>query len=158
MKKRKLKKLAKLISNQQQTDNLYSKKTNSIVMEKKEEMQRCSFDKEVSDRFFNFIYNIIKLKSYIDINIFDSCISISGDLSQSTSNKNQDFYINIMIDKEGFRLNRISYCDDTLFDRIRPAMIEKDKIVSKEIINDIMDDIMVKTNLSRENNLDELLK
>lgn len=158
MKKKKLKKLAKLISNQQQTDNLYSKKTNSIVMEKKDEIQRCPFDREVSDRFFNFICNIIKLKSHIDINISDSYISISGDLSQSTSNKNQDFYVNIMIDKDGFRLNRISYYDDTLFNRIRPAMIEKDKIVSKEIINDIMDDIMVKTNLSRENNLDELLK
>lgn len=158
MKKRKLKKLAKLISNQQQTNNLYSKKPNSIDMEKKDEMQRCSFDKEVSDRFFNFICNIIKLKSYIDINIFDSCISISGDLSQSTINKNQDFYVNIMIDKDGFRLGRISYCDNTLFDRIRPAMIEKDNIVSKELINTIMDDIMVKTNLSRENNLDELLK
>jgi len=70
--------------------------------------------------------------------------------------------LEVIIDMRGFRINRgwssrVSYKDDKIFQRLLPDVIEKQKIINKENINEMIDDIMVLTKLSRENNLDELL-
>ena len=110
----------------------------------------------------------MKLKTYLSIDIYDEHISINGDLDRTTPNSSMSKYnsedvIEIRVDKAGFRFRRsygnyLSYVDDQMLGKLKPMLIEKNKVISKEIILDTIDDIMVKTNLSRENNLDELLK
>jgi hypothetical protein len=169
MKTKKIKKLAKLIFNEVEGMNRKKRYASDTIHIKEEVSQsNCEYDKEVSDKFFNFVCNLMKLKTYLSIDIYDEHISINGDLDRTTPNSSMSKYnnedvIEIRVDKAGFRVRRsygnyLSYVDDQMLGKLKPMLIEKNKVISKEIILDTIDDIMVKTNLSRENNLDELLK
>jgi hypothetical protein len=168
MKTKKLKKISKFIFNEVEKRNKKQRLNEATPLVESRTHSYCEYDKEVSDKFFNFVCNLIKLKNHLSIELFDEYIGISGDLDrvkyQSSPNKyvSEDI-IEIRIDKDGFRLRRsysnyLNYLDSEMFQRLKPRLVEKNKIVSKEMIIDIIDDVMVKTNLSRENNLDELLK
>lgn len=169
MKSKKLKKLARLIYDE--VDNQRRINDSKLIVKESESgagYVYCEYDEEVSDKFFTFINNILRLKSHLQIDVNDSSINIYGDLSRSYSNYSsnktiQEDNIEVRIDSKGFRIRRnynnyISYLDSNILEKLKPCLLQKNKIISKEIINDIIDDIMVKTNLSRENNLDELLK
>jgi hypothetical protein len=169
MKTKKIKKLAKFIFNEVEGMNRKKRyESDAIPMKENVSQSNCEYDKEVSDKFFNFVCNLMKLKTYLSIDIYDEHISINGDLdrvkySNSISKYNSEDIIEIKIDKTGFRVRRsygnyLNYLDSEMLEKLKPMLVEKNKIVSKEMIIDIIDDIMVKTNLSRENNLDELLK
>jgi hypothetical protein len=169
MKAKKLKKLAKLIFNEVEENNR-KQRLKSDIMPVSESYTHtyCEYDQEVSDKFFNFVCNLIKLKNHLSIEIYEDYINIGGDLdrvkySNSPSKYNSEDIIEVKIDKNGFRVRRsygnyLNYLDGEMLEKLKPMLVEKNKIISKEIIIDIIDDIMVKTNLSRENNLDELLK
>jgi CRISPR/Cas system endoribonuclease Cas6 (RAMP superfamily) len=83
---------------------------------------------------------------------------------KSTSNRSiKEEHIEISISSEGFRLRRnydnyISFRDENFLEILKPHLVERYKKISKENIKEIIDDVMIITNLSRENNLDELLK
>jgi hypothetical protein len=169
MKTKKIKKLAKLIFNEVEENNRKQRlKSELIPIAESYTHTYCEYDKEVSDKFFNFVCNLMKLKTYLSIDIYEDYINIGGDLdrvnySNSISKYNSEDIIEIKIDKTGFRFRRsygnyLNYLDSEMLEKLKPMLVEKNKIVSKEMIIDIIDDIMVKTNLSRENNLDELLK
>jgi len=169
MKTKKIKKLAKFIFNEVEGMNRKKRYASDTIPMKEEVSQsNCEYDKEVSDKFFNFVCNLMKLKTYLSIDIYDEHISINGDLDRTTPNSSMSKYnnedvIEIRVDKAGFRVRRsygnyLSYSDNQMLEKLKPMLIEKNKVISKQIILDTIDDIMVKTNLSRENNLDELLK
>jgi hypothetical protein len=169
MKKKKLKKLAKFIFNE--VEGMNNRKRTSELMPIKEEISQsyCEYDQEVSDKFFNFICNLMKLKSHLSIEIYDGYITLYGDLdrvnysSSPTKYSSNEDTIEVKVDRTGFRIRRsygnyLNYFDDQMLEKLKPMLIEKNKVISKDIVLDIIDDTMVKTNLSRENNLDELLK
>jgi hypothetical protein len=169
MKTKKFKKLAKLIFDEVEENNRKNRYLSDTIPMKEEVSQsNCEYDKEVSDKFFNFVCNLMKLKTYLSIYIYDEHISINGDLDRATPNSSMSKYnnedvIEIRVDKTGFRVRRsygnyLNYLDSDMLEKLKPMLIEKNKVISKQIILDTIDDIMVKTNLSRENNLDELLK
>jgi hypothetical protein len=169
MKTKKFKKLAKLIFDEVEENNR-KQRSKSELMPVTESYTHtyCEYDQEVSDKFFNFVSNLIKLKNHLSIEICEDSIYIGGDLDRVTYSNtptkyNSEDIIEVKIDKTGFRVRRsygnyLNYLDSEMLEKLKPVLVEKNKIVSKEMIIDIIDDIMVKTNLSRENNLDELLK
>lgn len=167
MKEKKLKKLAKLIHKEIRSNDYakVSKEPESYIHES---------DEETSDKFFNFVCNLLKLQGKLIINVTSEQININGDLDQfkpksshhqnnnSSLLKAEPSDLEVIINMRGFRINRgwssrVSYKDDKIFQRLLPDVIEKQKIINKENINEMIDDIMVLTKLSRENNLDELL-
>lgn len=141
----------------------------------KEELQPMSlnynsYDEEVSKKFKNFVLNILKVKDKIRIEVSRDCIYINGDLdsvrtSSSQQNKyavNSEDVIDIRITKDGFSFCRrygqtFSFEDKSIYDELKDQILEKSKKLNKEILIDMIDDIMVKTNLSRSSNLDEIL-
>jgi hypothetical protein len=127
----------------------------------------CDYDEEISNKVSNFILNLIKLQSKLNLDFNENCINIHCDLTQfmkSTSNRSiKEEHIEISISSEGFRLRRnydnyISFRDENFLEILKPHLVERYKKISKENIKEIIDDVMIITNLSRENNLDELLK
>jgi hypothetical protein len=128
-----------------------------------------SYDEEVSKKFKNFVLNIIKLKDRIRIEVSKDCIYINGNLGifrtsnyQHTKSVPINDAIEIRINKEGFSFCRnyeqtFSFEDKFIYDEIKDQIIEKSKKLNKEILIDMIDDIMVMTNLSRSSNLDEIL-
>ena len=160
MKKKKIKKLAKLIFFE--ASKLESKNT-SIKLK---EIGGIEYDKDVSDRFYNFISNLVKLRNILRIEVNNDFISIYGDLNTNTTKSNspvKENRIEIRITRDGFTLSKDyaqqhNYQDTTMLDRIRPKVIDIFKSSTKESILGIMDEVIVSTGLSRENNLDEILK
>lgn len=137
----------------------------------KEDMEREGFfidyDKETSDKFYNFMINLVRLRDRLSIYIGTDSISISGDIEYDTPSsqvkrKLEDF-IEIKVDKNGFKLfrssvtnNHLYFKDENILEKLLPAVIEKNKSISKSMAMEIIDDIMTKTNLSRESNLEKL--
>jgi hypothetical protein len=169
MKTKKFKKLAKLIFDEVEENNRKQRlKSELMPVTESYTHTYCEYDQEVSDKFFNFVCNLIKLKSHLSIEICEDSINIGGDLDRVTYSNtptkyNSEDIIEVKIDKTGFRVRRsygnyLNYLDSEMLQKLKPMLVEKNKIISKQIILDTIDDIMVKTNLSRENNLDELLK
>ena len=168
MKTKKLKKISKFIFNEVEKRNKKQRLNEVTPMVESYAHTYHEYEQEVSDKFFNFVCNLVKLKNHLTIEIYEDSINIGGDLdrikySNSPNKYNSEDVIEIKIDKTGFRVRRaysnyINYLDGEMLQKLKPMLIEKSKMVSKEMIIDIIDDVMVKTNLSRENNLDELLK
>ena len=129
-----------------------------------------SYDESVSKKFKNFVLNLIKVKDKIRIEVTKDCIYMNGDLDSIRTNYNQankyavasEDVIDIRITKEGFSLCRrygqsFSFEDNQMYEQLKEQILDKSKEMNKEIIIDMIDDIMLKTNLNRESNLDQIL-
>jgi len=160
MKKKKLKKIAKLIY--QEVNSRESK-----IRTSETEQFQFEYDEHISEKVYNFILNLVRLESKINIEIKNEYISLYCNLSQfksyNTKNPTKDEYLEVFISKSGFKIiknhqNQICFSDSSIFEKIKPSLIERYKKVSKENVCDIINDTLILTNLSRENNLDEILK
>jgi len=164
MKKKNLKKIANLISNE--INNNYPVKSS-------EEEYRSDYDPEVSEKFRKLVLNIIQYKENIVINIIDNRFSISTNDVNVIKNSympksknlnkvyNEDDYLEIMVDEKGFYINlgyrkRSRYADDKMFKDLSPAIRERLKEINFENFDDIWSDVMKKSGVIRDNNLDEL--
>ena len=176
MKSKKIKKLSKLIVSEanlqrekRQTKVRYESPT--PIAEEPTNIRYITNDPKISLKFFNFILNLIKIKDRISFKINENSINIYGDMNElstpSTQSKSRlkskEDDIRIEINPNGFLFsqnysNEIAFADTTMLQKIKPILIKKDKEVSIEIASNFIDDIMVKSNLSRDNNLDEILK
>jgi hypothetical protein len=171
MKSKKIKKLAKLIYQEMST---HKEVYEPISKSKDSDTYLHEADQETSDKFFNFMCNLLKLQGRLNINISSDYITISGDLDQFiTTNSPGGTTLNhhtikasneleAHVSRDGFFLSRgwssrAKYKDNKIFDRLLPIALERQKEINKEVISDLIDDIMVITKLSRENNLEELL-
>lgn len=162
MKNKKAKKLAKFIFNEVKR---YENENTKCVQS--EDLQVCDYDADVSEKFFEFVCNLVKLQGKIDISINSESISLCGDLSQfknsnSNSKSYKDDYIDIRVTKKGFKIiksyeTNIHYEDTSIFDRLKPILIDEYRNSSKDKMSTIIDDIMVLTKLSRDSNLDKIL-
>lgn len=170
MKKKEIKKIAKkIVELVKESDNKKSIKKQyldePIPSREEPDFGYCEHDEGVSQKFSKFVLNLIKIKDKVNINLYESGFDIFCDLNKfKTSNKqyNTENTFDIRIDKIGFRIRRnysnwTSYKDATLFDSIKDQIIEKNQIVSKGLIFETIDDLTVELNLSRENNLEEIL-
>ena len=165
MKTKKLKKLAKFTFEEVEKSRIEREARYSL---KEESLHNhiCEYDKAVSNKISNFILNLIKLNSKISIDYQPNYINIHCNLSQfrkyNSNVPTKEESIDIKIDQNGFKVrkdyeNPISYQDPNFLESIRPLLLEKIQKISKESIFEVMDDVLVLTKLSRENNLDEIL-
>lgn len=136
-------------------------------------------DDETRSKITKFAINLINLKD-IRVGISSNDISIEGEInggpSKATfttnqlpttgriSNSRRSDYISMRITKDkGFTMNT-SYTTnfyfkcESLYDDIKPLVVEKIKEVAKSELMDVMDEILLSTGLARQNNLDELIK
>ena len=125
-------------------------------------MDYCDYDEKVSEKFFKFISNLIKVKDKITIGFYDDTISIYCDLNRNNNNLQTEKNFEIRIDEIGFKMRRnygtyLGFNDPNFLEKIKPAIIERNKIISKEKIIETINDLMMELNLNRENNLEEIL-
>lgn len=173
-KQKKLQKIAKFLYDEfRQTEKV--RYENEAMLKEAEiiSLNIMEYDEKVSERFKNFILNLIKLKDKIRINITETDIRISGNLDPNYSNYNNivsmpglktsnEDYVDIRISHQDFTMSRnysqpITYKDPNMFSVLVDKIKEKSQEVNKDIIIDMIDDIMVRNNLSRESNLNEIL-
>jgi hypothetical protein len=164
MKKREIKKLAKKIFGH--AKEFERKKYNSeecSIKEVSESIEYCPYDEKISEKFFKFVTNLVKIKDKLSIDYYREGINIFCDLNRYKSNKyTTESNFEIRIDKEGFRLRRdygsyLSFTDITFLEKIKPVIKEKNEIVTREKIVETVEDLTIELGLSRENNLDEIL-
>ena len=171
MKKKKLKKLAKFIHKLQlEEKELKSKwvtKDDGIYAKSPEpepdRTHQCECDPEVVNKMFTLITGLIRFKDKINFNINDDSIVIYGNLEQFKTTKNNiEDYIEITVNKEGFRVSRrysnLRFKEPNLFDKLLPILMDLNQSVSGMLLEEMVDDVMVITKLSRDSNLEELLK
>lgn len=132
------------------------------------------YDQKVSEKFKNFVLNLTKLKDKIRIGLSENHIQISGNLDPNYNhynsmvsgpgikNSSSEDYIEIRITDKDFTVSRnysqpITYKDSNMLNDLVSKIKEKSQEVNKDIIIDMIDDIMVRNNLSRESNLNEIL-
>lgn len=162
MKKKKISKLAKLLHNESRKILQPECKMSEPAVQSCINM--CDYDEQTSNNFYEFVLSISTLNEFINFDINDLYISINGDISRvNNKTSNKEDYLNIKIDKQGFSIQRsynvyLSFKDEYIFDKIKPMLIKRYKESSKDNLFTIIDDVIVKTNLSRGKNLDELLK
>lgn len=163
MKKKKLKKIVR--------DVFYDferTKSEEIKIKELNQLNICEYDKEISDKTLKFILNLAKIQDKINIEYNSDYINIYCSLGQFYKKNNnynvptKEESIEISINKEGFKIrkdygNNISYKDTNLLEIIKPILYQRYCEISRRNLIEIIDEVLVVTNLSRENNLDNLL-
>lgn len=166
MKKKKIKNLAKqLVKIGKEYDRRRYNEEPINLKEDSYDLSYCEYDESVSHKFSKFILNLTKLKEKISINLYEHGFDIFCDLNKLKNghkNYNTENTLDIRVDKLGFRIRRnysnwIGYKDQELLNEIREQIIEKNKLVSKELLFETVDELTIELNLSRENNLEEIL-
>jgi hypothetical protein len=163
MKKKNIKKIVSLITNE-----IRNEISNNYPV-KSEDEYRSEYDPEVSEKFRKLVLNIIQYKENIIINIIDNRFSVStndvnvikNSYMPKSKNYNEDDYLEIMVDEKGFYINlgyrkRSRHADDKMFKDLSPAIRERLKEINFENFDDIWNDVMKKSGVIRDNNLDEL--
>lgn len=162
MKKKKIKKLAKLILKEVQSLKKYETKI-------RERVDYAPFDKEVSDKTKNLILQLIQYDENVKINLSEDSFNISTyDITaikkpvQKNTPINEDNYLEIYVVKdEGFSINlayakRSHYEDEKiyneLFDVVSHRVIENSKVNFTEIWNRVVKE----SGIMRDNNLNDL--
>jgi hypothetical protein len=163
MKEKKLKKIAKLISNQ----------LHAIEAPIREAEYRAEYDSEVSDKLKKFILNVIQYKENLSITISENHFTISTsdikNIKKSRSNSNvinkysgsDENYLEIFVDEKGFYLNygyrkRSRYTDEEIFNELLPLVKQRNKEINSENFNEIWEEVMIESGIMRDNNLNEL--
>ena len=160
MKKREIKKLANKIF---EVSKEFERKKYNSIKEVSESIEYCAYDEKISEKFFKFITNLIKVKDKLNIDYYSEGIYIFCDLNRYKSNKiSNDSNFEIRLDREGFRIRRdygsyLSFADTTFLEKIKPVIKEKNEVINREKIVETVDDLTIELGLSRENNLDEIL-
>ena len=159
MKQKKLKKIAKLISNEIHVQNPICS----------EEEFRAEYDSNVSEKLKKLVLNIIQYKENISINVSEDRFFISScDINNIKSNSipvnkytSDENYLEISVNKQGFYLifgyrKRSRYVDDKILDELLPLVKKRNKEINSENFDEIWTEVMMKSGVMRDNNLDEL--
>ena len=162
MKKKDLKKIAKIITNE-------IKNYNSPVMEK-EDYIWSEYDSEVSSKFKKMILSLSNYKNNLRFDVNDSKISITTDdltlikSGKASNNRlyNEENYLRVEITKEGFNVNhgynkRSFYKDDNMYNDLINDIKDITKRVNSDNFTEIWTDVMKESGIIRDSNLDDLL-
>lgn len=163
MKKKDLKKIAKIITEE-------IRNYNSPTIEKGEEYIWCEYDSEVSSKFKKMILSLSNYKNNLRFDVNDSRISISTDditlIKSGKTNNNrlysEENYLRIEITKKGFDVNhgyskRSFYKDDNMYNDLVDDIKNITKRVNSENFTEIWTDVMKESGVIRDSNLDDLL-
>lgn len=163
MKKKKLKKIAKLIYHK--VDSL--QKMNTPVRER---IDYVPYDKEVSEKTQNLILKLIDYNENVNIHITEESFSISTPDITNIKNKapkntiyNDDNYLDIHVIKdEGFSINlayqkRTNYSDKEMFNQLSNIISKRVIEINKENFKSIIDKVIKESGILRDNNLESLL-
>ena len=163
MKKKDLKKIAKIITNE-------IRNYNSPMAEKVEEHTWCEYDSEVSSKFKKMILSLSNYKNNLRFDVNDSKISITTDdltlikSGKASNNRlyNEENYLRVEITKEGFNVNhgynkRSFYKDDNMYNDLINDIKDITKRVNSDNFTEIWTDVMKESGIIRDSNLDDLL-
>ena len=163
MKKKDLKKIAKIITGE-------IRNYNSPMAEKVEEYTWCEYDSEVSSKFKKMILSLSNYKNNLRFDVSDSRISISTEdltlIKSGKLNPNQSFneenYLRIEVTNEGFSINhgynkRSFYKDDNMYNDLIDDIKDITKKINSDNFLEIWDDVMKESGVIRDSNLDDLL-
>ena len=162
MKKKKLKKIAKLIFTEV---NSLQKKDEPI----RERVDYVPYDSDVSEKTKNLILKLIDYNDNVNINFSSESFSISTPDITSIKKRaskntlyNDDNYLDIHVVKdEGFSINlsyqkRSNYEDKNIFSELIDMVSERVMRINKENFIHIWDKVMKESGIIRDNNLDQL--
>jgi hypothetical protein len=160
MKKKKLKKISKFIVNEIRN----REKTNQPI---RESINYCDYDESVSDKMKSLIINLIKYKENVNINVYETQFNISvGDiksikLPRNKNSYNEDDFLEISVNKEGFTINkgynvRSNYKDESIFNELHEVVSKRLMEINKENFIEIWEDILKESGIMRDNNLNQL--
>lgn len=163
MKKKDLKKIAKIITEE-------IRNYNSPMAEKVEEYTWCEYDSEVSNKFKKMILSLSNYKNNLRFDVNDSRISISTEditlikSGRSKSNQlyNEENYLRIEVVKDGFSVNhgynkRSFYKDDSMYNDLIDDIKDITKKINSDNFTEIWTDVMKESGVIRDSNLDDLL-
>lgn len=162
MKKKKLKKIAKLIF----TEVNSLQKMDAPIRER---VDYVPYDSEVSEKTKNLILKLIDYNENVNINFSSESFSISTPDITSIKNRaskntlyNDDNYLDIHVIKdEGFSINlayqkRTNYEDKEMFIELVDMVTKRVMETNRENFTDIWDKVMKDSGIIRDNNLEQL--
>jgi len=108
------------------------------------------YDADVSDRFKKMVMSLLNYRNKLGIDIYEDRINITtGDIKNLKKPKSRvlsgdDDYLEIVINKKGFSLNRCysiksSYFDENVFNELHELIVAKLKEINANNFNDILD-------------------
>lgn len=162
MKKKKLKKIAKLIF----TEVNSLQKMDAPIRER---VDYVPYDSEVSEKTKNLILKLIDYNENVNINFSSESFSISTQDITSIKKKipkntlyNDDNYLDIHVIKdEGFSINlayqkRTNYLDKNIFSELIDVVTKRVMETNRENFTAIWDKVMKDSGIIRDNNLEQL--
>jgi hypothetical protein len=162
MKKKKLKKIAKLIF----TEVNSLQKMDAPIRER---VDYVPYDSEVSEKTKNLILKLIDYNENVNINFSSESFSISTQDITNIKKKipkntlyNDDNYLDIHVIKdEGFSINlayqkRTNYEDKKIFSELIDVVTKRVMETNRENFTDIWDKVMKDSGIIRDNNLEQL--
>jgi hypothetical protein len=163
MKKKDLKKIAKIITEE-------IRNYNSPMAEKVEEYTWCEYDSEVSNKFKKMILSLSNYKNNLRFDVNDTRICITTeDLTliksgKASSNRvyNEDNYLRVEVVKDGFSVNhgynkRSFYRDNNMYNDLIDDIKDITKKINSDNFTEIWTDVMKESGVIRDSNLDDLL-
>jgi hypothetical protein len=163
MKKKDLKKIAKIITEE-------IRNYNSPMSEKVEEYTWCEYDSEVSNKFKKMILSLSNYKNNLRFDVNDTRICITTeDLTliksgKASSNRvyNEDNYLRVEVVKDGFSVNhgynkRSFYRDNNMYNDLIDDIKDITKKINSDNFTEIWTDVMKESGVIRDSNLDDLL-
>ena len=162
MKKKKLKKIAKLIF----TEVNSLQKMDAPIRER---VDYVPYDSEVSEKTKNLILKLIDYNENVNINFSSESFSISTPDITSIKKRaskntlyNDDNYLDIHVIKdEGFSINlayqkRTNYLDKNIFSELIDMVTKRVMETNRENFTAIWDKVMKDSGIIRDNNLEQL--
>lgn len=162
MKKKKIKKIAKLIF----TEVNSLQKMDAPIRER---VDYVPYDSEVSEKTKNLILKLIDYNENVNINFSSESFSISTPDITSIKKRaskntlyNDDNYLDIHVIKdEGFSINlayqkRTNYEDKKIFSELIDMVTKRVMETNRENFTDIWDKVMKDSGIIRDNNLEQL--
>lgn len=129
-------------------------------------VEYCNLDEKTSKKFVKFITSLLNQKSNLNLDINETYIILNCELPKnkpaSAGRLNNERSVEIRIDENGFRFRKdlgtfYNFQDKTIFQILKPLLIQKNQELSNQFLDETIDELTVELNLSRENNLDEIL-
>lgn len=161
-KEKKLQKIAQIIFNEV---SLLQKSETSM----REKLDYCLYDSQASEKAKQLILSLITYNHGLRINFSPEEFSISiPDITnikkkQKSTLYNDDNYLEITVNKEGFSFNyayykRTHYQDTKIFNELIDTIKQRVIEINRENFTEILSTVLQESGIIRDNNLDQLFR
>ena len=171
MKDKKIKKIASYIvelvrQENQRTEPSRPPLPKRIPFKEDHIIEYCSLDEKTSKKFVKFITSLVNQKSDLTLEINENSILLNCELRKNKATTgaktSYDKSFEVRIDENGFRFrkdlgNFYNFEDRNMLQNLKPLLIQKSQELSNQFLDETIDELTIELNLSRENNLDEIL-